>query len=59
MSEIDEKKLVTMDVFELYHENLVDYINIHDQLTMKGEATCPKCGATITSYPCENCSKES
>jgi hypothetical protein len=57
MSEnIDEKKLVTMDVFEKYHEMLVDYINIHDQLMLEGEATCPKCGATINSYPCENCS---
>ena len=60
MSEnIDEKKLVTIDVFEKYHEMLVDYIDIHDQLILNGEATCPKCGAIITIYPCENCSEES
>lgn len=33
----------------------MDYIGIHDELMLNGEAICPKCGATMTSDKCENC----
>ena len=52
---MDEKKFVTLEMFEKYHENLMDYIGIHDDLILNGETTCPKCGAIITSDKCENC----
>lgn len=52
---MDEKKFVTLEMFELYHKNLVDYIGMHDDLMLDGETTCPKCGAIITSDKCENC----
>lgn len=51
-----EEKFVTLEMFEKYHENLINYIKMHDDLTLKGETTCPKCGATITSDKCEYCS---
>ena len=53
---MDEKKIVTMDVFEQYHKQLMEYINMHDDLILNGKTTCPKCGAIITSYKCEFCS---
>ena len=55
MNENDEKKYVTWEMFELYHKRLMEYIGIHDDLMLNGEATCPKCGAIITSDKCENC----
>lgn len=55
---MDEKKFVTYEMFEKYHKNLMEYIGMHDDLMLNGETTCPKCGATITSDKCENCSKE-
>jgi hypothetical protein len=53
-----EEKLVTFEAFKKYHEQLMDYIGMHDDLMLNGETTCPKCGATITSDKCENCVKE-
>lgn len=44
-------------MFEKYHENLMDYIGMHDDLMLDGETTCPKCGAIITSDKCEHCAK--
>lgn len=56
---MDENKFVTLEMFELYHKNLMDYIGMHDDLMLDGETTCPKCGTTITSDKCENCAKSS
>ena len=53
---MDEKKFVTLEMFEKYHENLMNYIGMHDDLMLDGETTCPKCGAIITSDKCEHCS---
>ena len=52
---MDENKYVTYEMFEKYHENLMNYIGMHDDLMLNGETTCPKCGATITSDKCEYC----
>ena len=52
---MDESKLVTWEMFELYHKNLMEYIGMHDDLMLNGETTCPKCGAIITSDKCEHC----
>ena len=52
---MNEKKFVTLEMFEQYDKKLKEYILMHDELTMKGETTCPKCGATIKSYKCEHC----
>lgn len=52
---MNEKKFVTFEMFEKYHEQLMTYIGMHDDLMLNGETTCPKCGATITSDKCENC----
>lgn len=54
---MEEKKFVTLEAFEEYHKKLMEYIGIHDDLMLDGETTCPKCGATITSDKCENCTK--
>ena len=55
---MDQKKYVTWEMFEEYHKKLIEYIGMHDELMLNGETTCPKCGATITSYKCENCGAE-
>ena len=55
---MDEKKFVTIEMFEEYHKKLMEYIGMHDDLMLEGKTTCPKCGATITSDKCENCTKE-
>ena len=55
---MDEKKLVTLEMFEKYHEHLMDYIGMHDDLMLNGETTCPKCGAPMTSDKCEYCKTE-
>lgn len=55
---MDENKYVTLEMFELYHKNLMEYIGIHDELILNGEAICPKCGAIMTSDKCENCKTE-
>lgn len=54
-SNVDEKKFVTIEMFEQYHKKLMEYIGMHDDLILNGETTCPKCGATITSDKCEKC----
>ena len=54
---MDEKKIVTYEMFEKYHENLMEYIKMHDDLILNGETICPKCGAIITSDKCEYCGK--
>lgn len=59
MSENKEIKYVTLEMFEEYHKNLMNYIGMHDDLMLEGETTCPKCGATITSDKCEHCVKNS
>ena len=46
-------KIVTYEMFEKYHEQLMEYIGIHDELMLNGETTCHNCGATITSDKCE------
>ena len=55
MSENNETKYVTMEMFEEYHKKLMEYIGMHDDLMLEGKTTCPKCGATITSDKCEFC----
>lgn len=52
---MDENKYVTLEMFEKYHQHLMEYIGMHDDLTLNGETTCPKCGAVITSDKCEYC----
>lgn len=52
---MDDKKFVTIEMFEQYHKKLMGYIGMHDDLILNGETTCPKCGATITSDKCEDC----
>ena len=52
---MSENKYVTWEMFEKYHENLMNYIGMHDDLMLNGETTCPKCGAIITSDKCEHC----
>ena len=52
---MNENKFVTIEVFEEYHKKLMEYITMHDDLTLNGETTCPKCGKTITSDKCEEC----
>lgn len=52
---MDEKKFVTIEMFEKYHKKLMEYIGMHDDLILNGETTCPMCGAIITSDKCENC----
>ena len=49
------EKFVTIEMFEKYHENLMNYIGMHDDLMIDGETTCPKCGAIITSDKCDKC----
>ena len=53
---MDEKKFVTIAMFEQYHKKLMEYIGIHDGLILNGEAICPKCGAVMTSDKCDQCS---
>lgn len=52
---MDENKFVTIEMFEQYHKKLMEYIGMHDDLMLKGETTCPKCGAIIGTDKCENC----
>lgn len=53
----NETKYVTLEMFEEYHRNLMNYIGMHDDLMLDGETICPKCGAIITSDKCEHCTK--
>lgn len=55
---MDDKKIVTFEMFKKYHENLMEYIGMHDDLMLDGETTYPKCGATITSDKCDKCAAE-
>jgi hypothetical protein len=55
---MDEKKFVTIEMFEQYHKKLMEYIGIHDDLILNGKAICPKCGAIITSDKCDKCSRK-
>lgn len=55
---MEETKYVTLEAFEEYHKNLMNYIGMHDDLMLDGETTCPKCGATITSDKCEHCANQ-
>ena len=55
---MDEKKFVTLEMFEQYHKRLMEYIGIHDDLMLEGITTCPKCGATITSDKCDFCTNK-
>lgn len=55
---MDEKKYVTLEMFEKYHEQLMNYITMHDDLTLEGRTTCPRCGSIIDSDRCEVCGGE-
>jgi predicted RNA-binding Zn-ribbon protein involved in translation (DUF1610 family) len=55
----NETKYVTYEMFEKYHENLMTYISMHDDLMLNGVTICPKCGELITSDKCEKCAKNS
>ena len=55
---MDEKKFVTIEMFEKYHKKLMEYIGMHDDLILNGVTTCPNCGATLTSDKCDQCAKE-
>lgn len=50
-----ENKLVTWEMFQKYHEQLMDYITSRDGLTVDGEEICPENDVTITNDECENC----
>ena len=52
---MDEKKYVTIEMFEQYHKKLMEYIGLIDDSIINDETICPKCGATITSDKCEKC----
>ena len=54
---MDEKKFVTIEMFEKYHKKLMEYIGMHDDLILNGVTTCPNCGATLTSDKCDQCAK--
>ena len=54
---MDKKKFVTLEMFEKYHECLIEYIGIHDGLITNEKTICPKCGTTITGDKCEKCAK--
>lgn len=51
----NETKYVTYEMFEAYHNKLMEHIGMHDDLMLDGFTICPKCGATITSDKCEHC----
>lgn len=53
----NETKFVTLEMFEQYHKNLMNYIGMHDDLMLDGFTICPKCGATITSDKCDKCNE--
>ena len=55
---MDEKKFVTLEMFEKYHEQLMDYIGMHDDLVLNGETTCPKCGTVISGEKCKKCANK-
>ena len=52
-----DKTLVTMKMFEKYHELLVQYIDVRDRLILDGKTTCPNCREELTSYRCDNCGR--
>ena len=53
-----DKTLVTMEMFEKYHELLVQYIDVRDSLILEGKAICPNCGEEITSFKCDSCGRD-
>lgn len=53
---MDEKKFVTLEMFEKYHEQLMKHITGSDGSTQ--EESCPECGTTIKSDKCEKCAAE-
>lgn len=55
---MNEKKYVTWEMFEKYHESLMKYIRFHDELVLNGVAICPKCGELTTSDKCEHCASK-
>ena len=57
---MDEKKFVTLEMFEEYNKKLMEYIGMHDDLILNGKtAYCPICDKemlvsssdTITNCP--------
>lgn len=38
---MDEKKFVTIEMFEQYHKKLMEYIKTHDDLILNGETINP------------------
>lgn len=58
MNENNETKFVTLEMFEQYDKMIKEYMKMHDDLTLEGKTTCPKCGETITSDKCEKCNAE-
>ena len=55
---MDEKKFVTLEMFQEYHKRLVEYIGLRDGLILDEETVCPKCGSVITGDKCDNCIEE-
>ena len=55
---MDEKKYVTLEMFEQYHKKLMEYTGMHDDLILNGETTCPKCGDTMKNDKCDKCAAE-
>ena len=52
------KDMVTIDMLEIYHELLVQYIYVRDALILEGKTICPNCGSELTSYTCETCGRD-
>lgn len=55
---MDENKYVTIEMFEKYHQMLMDYIGIHDNLVLHGYAFCPKCGEVLSGFKCNKCNTD-
>lgn len=55
---MEEQKFVTFEMFEKYHQKLMNYITMHDDLTLEGTTLCPECGNILTSDKCDVCQKE-
>lgn len=52
---MDEKKFVTIEMFEEYHKKLMEYIGMRDDLMLNSMTMCPKCGEIIKSDKCDKC----
>ena len=52
---MDEKKFVTLEMFEEYHKKLMEYIGLHDDMILNGGLRCEECGSIVMGDKCDNC----